>query len=181
MKGRCEMSYATEKDAITNIQKYLRQLSYTEKEIPSPPVDGIFGDMTRASLGAFQRVYGLPQSGIADRETFGRLYEEYLASLALYNAPLALGLFPRTPDGYYVSLGDEFFLVSVIQLLLNELRIIYDSFIPLVVSGVFDEATESNISDFQKKNGLASDGRVNKATWDSLVRAYENYASDYVR
>ena len=175
------MSNFTEKDAITNIQRYLRQLSYTQTDIPSPPVDGIFGDTTRASLEAFQRAHSLNPSGIADKSTFDKLYEEYLASLALYSAPLALGLFPRTPDGYYLSLGDEFFLVSVIQLLLNEIRIIYDSFIPLVISGVFDEATEANVSDFQAKSGLPKSGRVDKATWDALVRAYENYASDYLR
>lgn len=175
------MSYITERDAITNIQRYLRQLSYTQNEIPSPPVDGIFGDATRASLEAFQRTHSLTPSGIADKATFDKLYEEYIASLALYSAPLALEIFPRTPDGYYLSLGDEFFLVSVIQLLLNELRIIYDSFIPLVISGVFDEATEANVSDFQAKRGLPPDGRVDKATWDALVRAYKNYASDYLR
>ena len=175
------MEHSTEKDAIRNIQRYLRQLSYTDASIPSPPIDGVFGDATRSSLTAFQRRASLPQSGIADRVTFNRLYEEYLSSLALYSPPLTIKLFPRTPDGYSVALGDEFFLVGIIQLLLNELRIIYDSFIPLVVSGIFDEATEANISDFQSKNGLLANGRVDKATWDSLVRAYNDYANDYVR
>ncbi|MBQ7384524.1 MAG: peptidoglycan-binding protein [Clostridia bacterium] len=175
------MEHSTQRDAIRNIQRYLRQLSYTDSSIPSPPIDGIFDDVTRNSLTSFQRSASLPQSGVADRETFSRLYEAYLASLALYSPPLSLNLFPRTPDGYSVSAGDEFFLVGIIQLLLNELRIIYDSFIPLVISGIFDEATEANISDFQSKNGLAANGRVDKATWDSLVRAYNNYTADYVR
>ncbi len=175
------MNYSTEKDAIANIQRYLRQLSYSHQNIPSPPIDGVFEDTTRSSLEAFQREYGLPASGIADRNTFDKLYAEYLASLGFYSSPLSLGLFPRTPDGYYVSLGDEFFLVSVIQHLLNELRIIYDSFIPLAVSGIFDEATEANVMDFQSKNQLKSDGRVDKETWNRLVEAYESYAYDYVK
>ena len=175
------MNYSTQKDAVFNLQRYLRQLSYSHSNIPSPPTDGIFGEVTQSSLEAFQREYGLPVSGVADRATFERLYEEYLASLELYSPPLSLGLFPRTPDGYYVSVGDEFFLVSVIQLLLNELSIIYDSFIPLVINGIFDDATQANVSDFQVKNQLRADGRVDKATWNRLVEAYEQYAADYVK
>ena len=170
-----------EKDAVRNLQTYLRQLSYTDRSIASPPIDGIFDTVTRDSLKAFQKREGLPQSGVADRKTWNRLYEEYLRSLGESSPPVPLSLFPRTPENYSVALGDEYYLVSVIQLLLNELRIIYDSFIPLAVNGIFDEATEANIIDFQKKNQLPTTGRVNKATWDKIVRSFGDYAYDYLR
>ncbi|MBE6530798.1 MAG: hypothetical protein E7679_01745 [Ruminococcaceae bacterium] len=175
------MPYISSKDAITNLQRYLRQLSYTDADIPSPPVDGIFESVTKNSLLAFQKKYGLPQSGVGDRATWDKLYAEYLASIARYSPPRALSVFPRVPEGYAVSRGDEYFLVGIIQLLLNELQIIYDSFIPLSMNGIFDEPTEKNIIDFQKKNHLPAMGKVDKATWDSLVRAYAQYAADYVR
>ena len=178
MKGE-DMAHATEKDAIRNLQTYLRQLSYTDTDIPSPPIDGIFGSVTRDSLLAFQGREGLKPSGVGDRETWNRLYSEYLTSLANYAQPAPLYIFPRVPDGYSVSMGDEYFLVGIIQLLLNELRIIYDSFIPLVISGVYDESTAQNVRDFQTKNRLASTGAVDKATWDKLAEAYQNYAADY--
>ena len=170
-----------EKEAIRNLQRYLRQLSYTDQSIAAPPIDGIFDKVTRDSLRAFQRRSALPQSGVADRATWNRLYEEYLLSLEENAIPEPLSLFPRVPNGYYLSLGDEYYLVSIIQLLLNELRIIYDSFLPLVVSGIFDEATESNIIDFQKKNQLPVTGRVDRATWDKIARSFGDYAYDYVR
>lgn len=175
------MPNINEKDAIRNLQRYLRQLSYTDENIASPPIDGIFDTVTEDSLKAFQRRSSLPESGVADRETWNRLYEEYLRSLEENALPEQLSLFPRTPTGYYLSLGDEYYLVSIIQLLLNELRIIYDSFIPLVVSGIFDEATEANIIDFQKKNQLPTTGRVDRATWNRIARSFDDYANDYVR
>lgn len=175
------MPYISSKDAITNLQRYLRQLSYTEPDIPSPPIDGIFDSATQNSLIAFQKKYGLPQSGVGDRDTWNKLYEEYLDSISRYSPPSDLSVFPRVPEGYAVSRGDEYFLVGIIQLLLNELKIIYDSFIPLIINGIFDEQTEANIIDFQKKNRLSPTGKVDKATWDSLVRAYALYAADYVR
>ncbi len=170
-----------ERDAIRNLQTYLRQLSYTDSNIASPPIDGIFDTVTESSLRAFQRRSSLPESGVADRATWNRLYEEYLLSLGQNAVPAPLSLFPRVPDGYSLSRGDEYYLVSIIQLLLNELRIIYDTFIPLVVSGIFDEATEANIIDFQSKNQLPVTGRVDRATWDRIAESFGNYAYDYVR
>ena len=170
----------TYQEAVYNLQRYLRQLSYTDPRISSPPEDGIFGEATKKSLTEFQRTHALLPSGVADKETWDALYAEYLLSTALYAPPRALDIFPRVPDGYSVSPGDEFFLVNIIQFLLNELRILYDSFIPLLISGVYDDATAANIREFQRKNLLEESGRVDKRTWDRLVEAYEANASNYV-
>ena len=59
-----------EKEAIRNVQRYLRQLSYTDADIPPVPIDGIFGEATENSLIAFQTKNGLSPSGVADRESF---------------------------------------------------------------------------------------------------------------
>ena len=175
------MKKATEQTAIRNLQTYLRQLSYSNKSIPSTPIDGIFEDATRNSLMSFQSLYGLPMTGVADQDTWEALYEAYLADKKEFDPPYALDLFPRTPDNYRLSRGDEYFLVSIIQLLLNELSIIYDSFIPLDVTGVFDANTEKNVSDFQQKQQLPISGQVDKETWNGIVNAYKNYSYDYVR
>lgn len=175
------MKNLTEEQAIRNLQRYLRQLSYEDPSIPSPPIDGILGEVTRASILAFQKNHALVQSGIADKETWDMLYAEYLASISALSAPYPLYLFPRVPEGYYLSAGDEYFLVSIIQLLLNELTIIYDSFIPLAVNGIYDNATEKNIRDFQSKNDIKVTGNTDKETWNKLVEAYRNYSFDYVR
>ena len=175
------MPYDNEKDAVMNLQRYLRQISYSDPDIIFPPIDGIFDNATRESVKSFQKKHSLSETGVADRDTWEAIYAEYLTSIAKYSPPKNLPVFPRTPDSYELSLGDQYFAVSILQLLLNELRFIYDSFIPLVVSGIYDEATEANILDFQSRNGLAMTGRVDKATWDRLVGAYTDYAFDYVR
>ena len=175
------MEYITERDAIRNLQRYLRQLYYADPSIPPVPIDGIYDTATRDALIKFQQEQGLYPSGVADKETWDRLYAEYLASIDFHSAPELLPLFPRVPNDYSLALGDEYFLVSIVQFLLNELRMIYDSFIPLVINGIYDEATEANIREFQKKNRLPQTGRTDKATWNKLVGAYRNYAADYIR
>ena len=175
------MEYFTEEQAIRNIQRYLRQLSYEDPSIPSPPIDGILDTVTHDSILAFQKKHALAQNGVVDKKTWDMLYAEYLTSIAALSPPSPLYLFPRVPEGYYISKGDEYFLVSIIQLLLNELSIIYDSLIPLAINGIYDDATEKNIRDFQSKNDIAITGNTNKETWNKLVEAYRNYAFDYVR
>ena len=175
------MRYETEREAIGNLQRYLRQLSYTDPDISAPPIDSIFDSVTAESVKSFQRKHGLTENGIADRETWDAIYTEYKKSVDNNSPPMALSVFPRTPSDYELSLGDEYFAVSILQLILNELRFIYDSFIPLAPSGIFDEATETNVIDFQKRNSLNMTGKVDKTTWDRLVTAYNNYAFDYLR
>ena len=172
-----KQTYST---AVYNLQRYLRQLSYTDPRISSPPQDGIFEERTKNALREFQRTRAMIPNGVADKATWDALYAEYLLSTAAYAPPRPLGVFPRVPDGYSVSLGDEFFLVSIIQFLLNELRTVYDTFIPLLINGVYDEATAENIRDFQRKNLIEDSGQVNKETWDKLVEAYEAHAGNYV-
>jgi len=53
--------------AVENLQRYLRQLSYDQPEIPAPPIDGIFESQTEEALRQFQRSRGLPVTGSADR------------------------------------------------------------------------------------------------------------------
>ena len=51
------MRYDTEKDAVRNLQIFLRQLSYTDPDIIPPPIDAVFDTVTRDSLKSFQRKY----------------------------------------------------------------------------------------------------------------------------
>ena len=61
---------AFERDAISNTQKYLRQLSYHDGDIPPVPIDGIWDTETVRALTAFQRKNGLAPTGRVDRATF---------------------------------------------------------------------------------------------------------------
>ena len=168
------MRYETEKDAIRNLQKYLRQLSYIDSDIIAVPIDSVFGSTTSDSVKSFQ-------SGIADKETWDAIYNAYLESLNAYSPPLSLPVFPRTPDRYELTLGDEYLAVNILKLILNELRVIYDTFLPLKPNVIYDEATQNNVLEFQRINSLPMTGNVDKDTWDSIVTAYIDHAFDYLR
>jgi len=161
-----------ETEAITNLQRYLLQLSFFDPRIPPVPIDGVFDTATQEALTAFQQVAGLPVTGRGDRATWDALYLAYLESLAATGRPEPVYIFPRFPETYSVGLGDEGLLISAIRFLLRELMIDYGGGfeeIPLV--GTFDTVTRGAVEKFQSLTGLPVTGRVDKATWNRLVQA----------
>lgn len=170
-----------EKEAIKNVQRYLRQLSYTDSDIPPVPIDGIFGEVTENSLIAFQTKNGLQPSGVADRESFDTLYEQYLVSTKRFAPPKGFSPFSRVPENYALTVGDIGFAVSSVQFLLNEISVIQDGIDELAITGIYNIDTARAVSVFQAGSDLDVTGEVNKDTWDMLVDTYEHYAKDYVQ
>ncbi len=168
----------TEKEVIENLQKYLRRLSFEYSDISAPPIDGIFDSVTKRSLTEFQKRFGLSQTGIADKLTWDTLFAEYLKATENQREKKTLDLFPSLPKGYAVSLGEEWLLVRIIQLLLMELSAAYDIFEDITESGIYDAATERAIKQFQRINGLPDTGKVDAATWYRIVREYSNLSPE---
>lgn len=162
----------TEKDAITNLQRYLRELSFSDESMPNIPVDGVFDSATEEGLKHFQRNNGLPVTGTADRKTWDTLYTAYLASINKYALPVPIILFPSYPVGFEIKPGDSNFIVSVIQYILQELSVIFDNFDAVKINGDYDSETQKAVKDFQGRSGLESSGNVDKNTWDALSQIF---------
>lgn len=163
----------TEHDAVRNLQTYLRQLSYHDPDITPPPIDGIFGNVTRQALCEFQKQSGLPVTGTATRDTWEALYEAYRVSVAENAMPSRVSIFPATPKDYCLSHGCRDFSVSVLQYMLRELQHDFGDGIPIEINGVFDDATETAVKEFQTCcKGLERNGTVDCKTWDAIVLRY---------
>ena len=64
--------------AIAEVQRYLRAVSYHYEDIPHIGVDGIYGIETQNAVRAFQVLFSLRETGIVDFSTFAKLYNEFL-------------------------------------------------------------------------------------------------------
>lgn len=65
-------------EAIAEVQRYLRAVSYRRGKVPHIGIDGIYGKETREAVRAFQEYFSLVQTGIVDEVTFLKLYRESL-------------------------------------------------------------------------------------------------------
>ena len=157
-----------ERDAIMQIQTYLRHLSFHNTDIPPTPLDGIWDRDTREAVIAFQVANDLAPTGVVDRETWDKLKSEYDKSVALNSPLIKLDVFPRMPTGYTLKLGEKSFLTVAIQYMIDELEKIY-LFPTLSNSGVYDEITANNIREFQTRNRIPITGEVDRETWDALA------------
>ena len=95
-----------ERDAILNIQRYLRHLSFHDDSIGesgSIPLDGIWESDTRDAIINFQKSRSLPVTGTVDRQTWNTLKAEYDRSVAKNSPPATLALFPRYPIGFKIK------------------------------------------------------------------------------
>ncbi|MBQ8345294.1 MAG: peptidoglycan-binding protein, partial [Clostridia bacterium] len=164
----------------TNLQRYLRFLSRYDNRIPPIPIDGFFESRTEEALRAFQVGFGLPPTGIADQTTWDALYAEYLRLTEENDRTPRIHLFPKTPENYEAALGEESAFVAILQLLLNELRIIYDQIPSLSATGRFDETTQDAVKRFQEASHLPVTGRVDLRTWNRMLSDFDQYASDPV-
>lgn len=171
--------YENEAQAITNLQTYLRHLSYFDPDATIVPIDGVFGSDTEKAVREFQRTNGLVQTGTADRKTWELIFEQYRASIASKLPPETVSLFPRVPENYILRPGDSWFLVEVVQYMLGELRISYDNFGEVERTGVYDDATVNAIKDFQRRNFLFQTGNLDRLTWNLLTQQFNIVTKAY--
>ena len=66
------------KQAIMQIQRFLRLLQINSKETVNVPIDGIYGSSTKEAVKKFQKENNIPDTGTVDKVTYDLLYEKAL-------------------------------------------------------------------------------------------------------
>lgn len=161
-------------DAIFNLQTYLRALSFDDDRIHRVPIDGIFDSDTERAVSDFQRTRGLEETGIVDKATWDAIYEEFKDLSERTDRSPNVNFFPKYPPSYEASLGEENAFISLVQLLLSELSVIYEGFEDIQVTGKFDVATQDAVKIFQQASRLPITGRIDLRTWNALSRDFSN-------
>ncbi|MBR5683556.1 MAG: peptidoglycan-binding protein [Ruminococcus sp.] len=160
------------KEHIRELQSYLYGISLFDRRIPQVLPDGTYDESTMQAVKAFQRAYGLPDTGETDTATWDRIaavYRDYIEE-----APAAYHVFPSR--SFKVCRGDSGELVYIIQAMLMKAAAWYDNMPKISVSGEFDEASFRAVRAFQSCCGIAESGTVDCITWNMLVRFLEDKA-----
>ena len=136
-------------------------------------VDGHYDEGTREAVRAFQKAYELPVTGEVDIKTWNKL--ENLYTLYLLENSVPNSIQPYENAKLRITHGERSDLVTIIQILLNTVRIYYDEYGILPLTGVYDDATMEAVRIFQQANLLNVTGNMDVITWNRLASAY-NYA-----
>ena len=169
----------TEKDAIINLQTYLRAQKTIDSTFPSVPIDGIFDAQTKFALTEFQRRNGISPTGTATLETWELLYKQYLEIEELNSLPGPIIPFPSYPKDYSLKPGDKSFLVSILQYMINEISIVHNTLPTLDINGEYDSATENTVSAFQAQSRLPASGITDRKTWNAIAKIF-NLSTHYI-
>ena len=155
---------------IRSLQTMLRVIAETDQRHERIIPDGIYGPETMSAVTVFQKLHGIPATGITDNPTWDavvRVYEDSIIDLE-EAYPLQITLNPSQ----IIRKGERHPHIHLVQAMLAVLAEEYDSIDKPENTGILDEATANAIAAFQELSGLAMTGNLDKQTWKHLALQY---------
>lgn len=152
---------------IRSLQTMLRVLSEHDDRYGQIVPDGIYGPTTISAVSAFQRIHGLPITGITDQSTWETIVAEYEPALILVDEAQPLNIILNPNE--VLRRGDSSPYLYVAQALLQVLAEVYSSIGYPSHNGILDESTADALASFQTLSGLPMTGELDKITWKALA------------
>ena len=144
--------------AVRSLQEALIELGYMSKKATA---DGIFGEATEKAVIAFQQKNEYPDTGLVDANLQAYLYSgKPLNSKGNKQTVKTLSPVP----GATMKMNNTGALVGELQQMLADL-----GYYTAKITNVYDTATRSAVTAFQKKNGLEADGVCGPMSWRKLL------------
>lgn len=164
---------------IRSLQTMLRVIAENDPKHVSIVPDGIYGPETMRAVSAFQRMHGLPVTGVTDQPTWEAIVAVY--EPALIEQDEAEALFLILNPGQVIRKGERHPHLYLVQGMLTVLSQVYDSIALPSLNGLLDESTADSLASFQYLSGLPSTGNLDKTTWKHLVTQYPLAANRQIR
>ena len=155
---------------IRSLQTMLRIIAEDDPRLPTVVPDGIYGPTTMNSVTAFQRLYGLPVTGITDQATWEQIVAVYEPALVRIDQaePIEIIMDP----GEVFRVGDSNAYIYLLQSILTQLSNDNPTISPPDHNGVLDNPTSEALAAFQFLAGLPPTGELDKITWKYLVKQF---------
>lgn len=159
---------------IRSLQTMLRVLAEQDPRHETLIPDGIYGPATVSAVTRFQRLHGLPVTGVTDQNTWERIVAEY--EPALIQIAEAQMLDVILEPNQVIRRGERHPHIYIVQAILAVLDDAYESIGPVNHNGLLDDATSNAIAAFQGLHGLSMTGSLDKVTWKALALQYPQAA-----
>lgn len=132
--------------------------------------DGIYGPETMAVVSGFQRLHGLPTTGVTDQATWEAIVAEY--EPALISVDEAQSIEVVLNPNQVIRRGERHPVVYLAQGILAVLADVYESIGLPGLTGILDAPTSDSLASFQQLHSLPMTGELDKRTWKHLALQY---------
>lgn len=169
---------SVQNEQVRGLQYFLAVIGAYYESVQPITITGIYDEQTAASVRSFQRVYGLPVTGIVDEATWDDIYRAYAgiaASIPVSDAEWVPLLYP----GFVLQEGMTNEYVRVLQQYLTYIHRTVPSVPEVRDTGYFGPITKSAVIAFQRYAGLAPNGAVGAVTWDEIAGLYSDLRFGY--
>ncbi len=165
-------------EQVRGLQYFLAVIGAYYESVQPLEITGEFDAQTEASVRSFQRVYGLPVTGIVDEATWNDIYRAYAgiaASIPVEDAEWIPLLYP----GFVLQEGMTSEYVRVLQQYLTYIHRTIPSIPEVRDTGYFGPITKSAVIAFQRYAGFTPNGAVGAVTWDGIAGLYSDLRFGY--
>jgi peptidoglycan hydrolase-like protein with peptidoglycan-binding domain len=163
------------------MQTYLNKISNYFYMPSTGKTDGIFGEKTKGSVIAFQRINNLVPDGIIGKRTWYAITRIYAAVKDLAEldgksernkdtAQPPSQVYPET----LLRIGSRGDHVKLMQTYLTAISKVFPIVSPLTADGIFGSLTQNSVRAFQWLFRLTPDGIIGEQTWNKIVSVYNH-------
>lgn len=158
------------KIAVFDLQNMLFEINRAGQINSQVIPDGIFGEETTAAVIEIQNQNGLYPNGVVDTETWRIISNAHKDAVNMRRRAETVRFFPE--ELIELKLGDDNDAVYILQIVFRRLANQFREFENSQINGKFDSTTEKNVRAFQRLSGFDEHGRVDKPTWNRIIRYY---------
>ena len=166
-----DLSIGMQGNEVSHLQYYLAVIGAYYEAVQPVEITGYFGEETENSLKSFQRVFGIPQTGVLDRQTRNDIYRAYMGIVETVKPEYtAVVLYPNI----VLREGENNDYVRILQEYLTFIHDTYPNIPAVNNTGYFGPLTKQSVMEFQRQFGINPTGFVGGVTWDAIAGVYSD-------
>ncbi len=173
-----DLNIGMQSPEVRALQYYLAVISAYYQAIPAIDITGYYGNKTEQAVKAFKRIYGLPQTGKVDGQTWIDIFRAYDG--IMNSIPIEDGSDVILYPGRVLKEGMSGEDVKLLQEYLSYINQTYPNVDSVENTGYYGPITRSSVLSFQKQFKLAENGIVGSTTWNKIAGVYSDlkYGAD---
>lgn len=155
---------------VRSLQTMLSVISKDDKRFQSIIPDGLYGPETMNAVATFQRIQGLPVTGITNQVTWDSISDKYNSAKIRQDKAEKIEILLE--PGQTILPGETNPYVYLAQGMLAYIANSNNGVPSPTATGEMDAQTVASLIAFQNFSALANSGQLDRETWLHLVRYF---------